>query len=146
TTLNRNINIESTATAGVLSLTPTELGLIGAGTLEIGRTDGTGTLSVNASLLPTNVNASTLRLLDGTVMTAAFIGSVGTPFNHNLEIQASNSIAVNGGIQLTDNENLTLVANTGSLSISGNNVIAGSSASNTGTMTLTGQNVTVSGA
>ena len=45
-----NINIESSPTGGLLSLTPGEIGNVSAGTLEIGRSDGTGTLSVNAAL------------------------------------------------------------------------------------------------
>ena len=58
----RSILIESSDTFAGLSLTPIELQNITAGTLEIGLSTHTGTLTVNSALTSTEVTAGTLKL------------------------------------------------------------------------------------
>jgi filamentous hemagglutinin family protein len=109
TTLARNINIESTPTGG-LSLSPSEIGFITAGTLEIGRSDGTGTLSVST---PVVAGTGTLRLLDKDIAVSASVYSPG-----NLALNATNNVTlqdatVNAGgtmdVSATNNLSLTAV-------------------------------------
>ncbi|MBI3069105.1 MAG: hypothetical protein HYY79_09610, partial [Betaproteobacteria bacterium] len=113
----RNINIESGATSGVLSLNPSELQKITAGTLEIGRTTDTGTLSVNTALNTADVNAATLILQHQNISVNGDIGSAVTPFQHDLALLAGNGVSTNNSIVLHSGGSLALVAATGDLDI-----------------------------
>src|SRR5262249_13389533 len=83
-----NINIESSPTTGVLSIPQSTLALVNAPTLEIGRSDGTGTLTIAGPIGTSDVNASTLRLVSGSVVSTsasnpgANIGNSGNEFAH----------------------------------------------------------------
>lgn len=152
--LTRNVHIENSPTGGVLSLSPTELQLVtNASVLDIGRLDGTGTLSVFNDITSANVNANMLRLLTGTDYlhtSGASIGSGATPFAHNLEIRAGNNLQLtNGNIFLLDNKSLKLFADNdgstlGSVNIGAGTYRVGSSVNNsTGTMELKGAEITI---
>ena len=90
---DRDINIESTVTSDVLSLAPTELHTITAGTLQIGRSTSTGTLSLNTPIATTDLNAD-LALVSGTVMVNADVGTPSTPFAHSLTLVAGSAITI----------------------------------------------------
>jgi filamentous hemagglutinin family protein len=59
---NRDIRIEGTPTAGVLSLSVPSLALITAGVLEIGRSSDTGSLTVNSAVSSADIKAGTFKL------------------------------------------------------------------------------------
>ncbi len=151
TTLSQTINIESGPTGGVMSLSPSELGNVTAGTLEIGRSDGTGDVNVNTTIANSNINAGTVRVLAGNnvnLTTAADMGSSGTPFNHHLELKANNNVFVtNGNVYLADNRNLTIAADNdssgvGDVNFGGVVVQVGTGAGNTtGSMSIQGRNI-----
>ncbi len=137
-TLSRNINIESGSTAGVLSLTPTELATVTTtGTLEIGRSDGTGTLTVSTPIVAANVNAGTLRLFDKDI---AF--NAGVAVNGNLVLGATNNIVVQdatvdagGAMDVIAGNNLSVTA-----------VNVATALQSTGAQTINANGITIQGA
>ena len=152
TTLTQNINIESTPTVGVMSLAPTEIQNVTAGTLEIGRTDGTGNLNLTAALANANVNAATLRLVSGGDINlstaAADIGSLATPLTRHLELGAKNDVNVSdSSIYVGDNRNLTIIADSdssgvGNVYVGAVTVQVGSGVGNTtGSMSMQGRDI-----
>jgi filamentous hemagglutinin family protein len=156
TTLSRNVNIEAASTADTLSLTPGELQRITASSLQIGRNDGTGTLSVNTAIADSNLNVSALRLLDNDVNVNAALGTAATRLTKNVELRADNNTSVlAGGIFLADNRSLSLIGDDdgirgGNAAVGGGPsavaVSVGAGAENTGSMLLQGDNVSVTAA
>jgi trimeric autotransporter adhesin len=108
-TVSRNINIESSPTAGVLSLTPGEIGSVSAGTLQIGRSDGTGTLSVNAAL---EMGAfGSLNLYGGDINVSSNI-TKSSGADASLGLIAKNSIQLLNGADISSTSNkLNVVLN-----------------------------------
>lgn len=152
--LARNVHIENTPTAGVLSLSPSDLQQVSnASVLEIGRLDGTGNVGIFNDLANSQVNAPTLLLLAGTDFlstSGASIGSAGTPFNHHLEIRANNNVQLtNGNIFLANNRNLKAYADDdgdalGSINIGAGTQRVGVDTGNTsGLMDLKGAEITI---
>ena len=138
-TTSRSIHIESTPSAGVLSLAPGEVGNVSAGTLDIGRSDGTGTLAVNAALEMGGVAA--LRLFGGDVNLSSNI-TKSSGADASLSLIAKNSIQTFSGADITSTSNkLDIVLNSDS-DASG----AGRITLNAGTViTSNGGNVTLGG-
>ncbi|HSG99361.1 MAG TPA: hypothetical protein VLB27_04885, partial [candidate division Zixibacteria bacterium] len=151
---SRQINIESSVSGGVLSLTPTMISRVSTpGVLEIGRSDGNANMVVSTPLASTDVNAGTLRLYSGNISLNSGIGSSGTPLDHHLDFRANNDFdLIFSNIYLANNRNLTIVADNdssgfGNITLSGGTVQVGSNASNTtGNMSLTGRSLQVLGA
>ncbi|TAK46426.1 MAG: filamentous hemagglutinin N-terminal domain-containing protein [Betaproteobacteria bacterium] len=156
--LGRQINVESSPSASVLSLTLAEIQNVTATTLEIGRSDGTGTGAMVVSAFPTsaNLNAGTLKLFAQDISLATPIGGTGSEFAHHLEMRASNNLSIGDStILLADGSNLALVADSdgsgaGNLAVSnslglGNDrtILAGTSSANAATMLLQGHNISV---
>lgn len=152
--LARAVQIEATPTAGVLSLQPAELGQVSAATLEIGRLDGSGDLSVLSSLGNAQSGAGTLRLLSGANVAIGYgvgIGNGGTAFDHALEVHAANDLTMadSSGIYLADNRALALTADddasgVGAVSMGDVAVKVGTGSGNTsGNMLISGASVSV---
>ncbi len=127
---------------GTLGLTPTEIATIqSAGTLQIGRSDGTGTLSLGtyAGVLGdvTNpINAGTLSLAAGSV--ALNSGGIAIPGNVSLQALASGGqITQNAGGSIAASS-LTASSNAG-ISLPGANQVASFTATNSasGAISLT---------
>ncbi len=156
--LSRQINVESSASANVLSLTLAEIQNVTATTLEIGRSDGTGTGAMVVSAFPTSasLNAGTLKLFAQDISLATPVGGTGSEFAHHLEMRATNNLSISDStILLANGSNLALVADSdssgaGNLAVSnslglGNDrtILAGISSANTATMLLQGHNISV---
>ncbi len=151
TTLSGNTIIESAPTGGVLSLSPGEIQLVTAATLDIGRLDGTGNVDVNAAISDANVQAGTLRLLAGNNINtgaASVIGAGAGAFN--LELRANNNVnLLNSGALMGDNRSQTVVADNdvsgvGDVNIGAVTMQVGSGVGNTtGNMAISGRNIAV---
>src|SRR5205085_2072531 len=141
-----------------LELSASELATITTtGVLQVGRTDGTGTLNLTQALSSTGINAGTLRLVHGNVISdsgahpGADIGSFATPFAHNLELKANNNVQFTGNnIYTGDGKNLTISADLDNSGV-GNATLGagqftiqvGATGANTASMSITGANVNV---
>lgn len=152
--LARNVHVENSPTAGVLSLSPADLQRVtNANVLEIGRLDGTGNLLLGTGLASTDVGASTLRLLAGSdffTSGGAGLGAPGTEFNHHVEVRANNDLSwTQGGALLVNNRSLSLYAdndgdNLGSVNIGAVTLQVGTDVNNgSGTMDIKGADITI---
>ncbi len=150
----RNVHIESSPTAGVLSLSPADLQQVTSATvLEIGRLDGTGSLTLIDSLANGNISAGTLRLLTGTDFfgtSGASLGTVGTEFDHHVELRANNNLQLtSGNMFLANNRILSAFADNdgstvGSVNIGAGIYKVGTGAGNTtGLMDIKGADISV---
>ncbi|MBI2753527.1 MAG: filamentous hemagglutinin N-terminal domain-containing protein [Betaproteobacteria bacterium] len=134
--VNRGIKIESSPSGGVLSLSPSEINLISAGTLEIGRSDGTGTLTVSTPVVAGNVNSGTVRLLDQDIAVNASFAS-----NGNLALNATNNVNVQdatvdagGTMDVSAGNNLSVTA-----------VNAATNLTSVGAQTISAKGITLTG-
>lgn len=87
---NRDIRIESGNGSGRLSLSPSELKLISANVLKIGRTSDTGTLAVDTPISSADLNAGSLVLRHQNV-------NINTPVDFSTE---NESLALSGNITI----------------------------------------------
>ena len=144
--------------ATTLELSTAELATVTASTLQVGRTDGTGTLNLTAPIGTADVNAGTLRLVHGNVSSdaatnlGADIGISGTPFVHHLELQANNNVDFKGNnIYLADDKTLTIRADLDNnglgdvtlLPVAGGAIQVGTTGANAGSMNVTGANINI---
>ncbi len=149
--LTRNVHIESSPSGGVLSLSPADLQQVSASVLDIGRLDGTGDLVMQTGLSNGNINAGMLRPLTGNNFVGDDLGSVATPFNHDVEIRANNHVFwLNGNVFLGDNQQLKAFADNdgtavGNVSIDSSTLKVGAGSGNTtGLMDIKGAGILVS--
>src|SRR5207249_1134224 len=108
-------------------------------------TDSTGNLNFSGQVQSGDVHANTFRVVANNV-TAAGFGGLGAAFDHNVEMWANNDLNP-GSFGLTDNRNLTLIADrdnnqSGNVLLSGS-INVGATTGNTGSMTVTGENISV---
>jgi hypothetical protein len=116
-TTARTIDL-GTNTAGALGLTDSELDLVTANILKVGRTDNTGDITITAAISP--LSSNTLFLRSGGVITDAAAGALLVP---NVGAQAGTGVtldntastftnfeaeATTGGITVVHNGNLTI--------------------------------------
>jgi hypothetical protein len=138
-TVSRNINIESSPSGGVLSLTPGGIGNVSAGTLQIGRADGTGTLSVNAALEMGALGA--LTLFGGDINVSSNI-TKSSGADASLSLVAKNSIHLLSGADITSSSNkLNVVLNSDADASGAGRIELGSGTA----LTSNGGNVTLGG-
>jgi hypothetical protein len=151
TTLSRNTMIEASPTAGVLSLSQGELQQITATTLDIGRLDGSGNVNVNGAVNDANVQVGTLRFLAGNNFDHGSLSGIGAGAGtFSLEIRANNDVnLLNSGVNLGDNQSLTVVADndtsgSGDVNIGAVTLQVGAGVGNsTGNMVISGRNIAV---
>ena len=129
--LTRAINIGG---AGGLNLMPTEIQQVSVtgGTLQIGRSDGTGTLSVSTAIAPSDINAGTLKLVGGAMGVNAPIS-----VNGNLTLSNSGTLTIAAAGDITATTAVTQDG-TGSVVTAGDVTTGSSSISFAGTVSLTG--------
>lgn len=138
-TISRQINIESSPTGGVLSVTPTEIGNVTAAALEIGRSDGNATMIVSAPFDMSSYGTLTLR--HGNINLSNSITKTAGA-DATLKLIANNEILVQGGADITSSSNklnITLHADAdasgvGRIALNAGTVLT----SNGGTVTLGG--------
>ena len=141
----QNIDIGSLPIgSGPLSIAASEINNVTASTLIIGRSDSTSNiLYLNQGLSGSNVHASTLKLQAFDIYENGS-GGISGPFDLILRAGRNIDLAQNS-LTLSDNRNLSVLANSdnqnGTLNIGGVTLQVGTTAANTGSMTLQGQNI-----
>ena len=100
-TASRDIAIATTALGcGSLCIGPAEIQNVSTTTLAIGRTDGTGSLSVNEAITPSNFNSFILQLRGGTVNFNAGVSTPNAGGPRTLHVEAKQDVLVAGGVTI----------------------------------------------
>ena len=99
-TASQNIAIATGGCGSLLCIGPSEIQNVTAPTLTIGRSDGTGSLSVNEALAASNINTSNLLLRAGTVNFNAGVATPNSGGARTLQVEARQDIMV-GGVSIS---------------------------------------------
>src|SRR5438477_1047857 len=131
-TAGNAIDVGSTtdAQAGTLEVSAAELSRVSAPTLQVGRSDGTGTLSVTSSLGNSNLNANTVRLLDANIALNSPISMLRTS-SATFEATATNAVTLGSTLSVESTTGSATVNITGT-SITANNANLSANASSGG--------------
>jgi hypothetical protein len=112
TTASRNIGIQTGDVASALSLSTMDLSFVTAGTLDIGRSDNSGTGTLTVTAFPGALNVGTVRMFAKDIFWTASAGTPGSELAHNFELRAADNLnIVNSTLLFDDGVNVVLVAN-----------------------------------
>ncbi len=99
-TVSRNVVIDATGgNTSYLNLTPSDFNAVNAGTIIVGRSDGTGNLSVSTALTSAAINAPQLELSLGNVAIGSSIDF--SAESEQLKVTANKNISFSGGVTVS---------------------------------------------